>query len=78
MLRGGGCGVVALGVPIRRSSPDAPLATPLKQFLQRQQPLRMDQLHQPKLEMEALLLPVVQIVKRPQHDLQIARDLLFA
>ena len=37
----------------------------------------MDQLEHAQFEMEALFLPVVQIVEGPQHDLQIARQLLF-
>ena len=49
-----------------------------QQLLQRQQPLRMYQLQQAQLQVKSLLLPVVQIVKRPQHNLQIPRQFLFA
>ena len=38
----------------------------------------MHQLQQPKLQMEPLLLPVAQLVKRAQHDIQEARQLLLA
>ncbi len=38
----------------------------------------MNQLHQAELKVKTLLLPVIQIVKGAQHDLEIARDLLFA
>ena len=56
--------------PIRRPSLDR-RGDSTEQFLQRQQPLGMDKLHQSELQMEALLLPVVQIVKGAQHDLQV-------
>ena len=48
-----------------------------EQLFQRQQPLRVNQLHQAQLKMEALLLAVIQIVEGAQHDLQIARDLFL-
>ena len=38
----------------------------------------MNQLQQAQLEMEPLLLAVVQIVKGPQNNLQIPRQLFFA
>ena len=37
----------------------------------------MDQLEQSQFKMEALLLPVIQIVEGAQYDLQIACDLFF-
>ena len=39
--------------------------------------MRVNQLHEAQLEVEALFLPVVQIVEGAQHDLQVARDLFF-
>jgi hypothetical protein len=38
----------------------------------------VNQLEQAQFKVEALLLPVIQIVKGTQHDLQIARDLFLA
>ena len=52
--------------------------SPLKHFFQRQQTLRMHQLQQTKLEMESLLLLVAEIAVGAQHDLQKARQVLFA
>ncbi len=49
-----------------------------QQFFERQQPLRMHQLEQAQFQVKAVLLGLVQIIERAQHDLQIARDLLFA
>ena len=49
-----------------------------QQFFQRQQALRVNQLQQAQLKMKALLLAIIQIVKGPQHDLQIAGELFFA
>ena len=48
-----------------------------QQLFQRQQPLRMDQLEQAQFQMEALLLPVVQIVEGAQDDLQVSGQLLL-
>ena len=40
--------------------------------------MRVDEFHQAEFEMEALLLPVIQIVEGAQHDLKIARDFFLA
>ena len=57
----------------------APAATrrAAQQLFDRQQALRVNQLQQAQLQMEALLLAVIQIVKGAQHNLQIARQLFF-
>ncbi len=44
----------------------------------RQQPPQMHQLQQAQLKVEALLLPIPKLVKRPQHHLQKPRQLFFA
>src|SRR6185437_16491072 len=38
---------------------------------------RVDELEQAKFEMQALLVPVIQIVERVQDDLQISREFFF-
>ena len=43
----------------------------------RQQPSQMHQLQQPQLKVKSLLLPIPQLIKRPQHHLQKPRQLLF-
>ena len=43
-----------------------------------QQAAQVDELEQAELEVEALLLPVAQLVEGAQHDLQEAGQLLFA
>jgi len=48
-----------------------------QQLLDGQQALGVNELKQTQLEMEALLLAVVEIVKGTQHDLQVAGDLFF-
>ncbi len=47
-------------------------------FLYRQQTPQMDQLQQPQLKVEPLLLPISQFIEGSQHHLEKARQLLFA
>ena len=48
-----------------------------QQLLDGQQPLRVNQFQQPKLQVEALFLAIVQVVEGAQHDLQVAGELFL-
>ena len=54
-----------------------PPADSAQQLFDGQKALRVDQLEQAQLEMEALLLAVVQVVEGAQDDLQIAGQLFL-
>ena len=75
MGRGGGCAGCVEG--LRGCGPLA-AARLAQRLFDGQQAAQVDELQQAEFEVEALLLAVAQLVEGAQHDLQEARQLLFA